>query len=74
MPFYACDCPRGHQGTWTHVPSGKIMRTRFDPLSLTLKERRVTMHACSRCDIRWWDDDGERVGLHQVLELAAVPR
>jgi hypothetical protein len=47
---------------------------RLVEIDLTLKERRVTMHACSRCDIRWWDDDGERVGLHQVLELAAVPR
>ncbi len=22
MPFYACDCPRGHQGKWTRVSRG----------------------------------------------------
>jgi len=47
---------------------------RLVEIDLTLKDRRVTMHACSRCDVRWWDDGGERVGLHQVLELAAVRR
>lgn len=23
MPFYACDCPCGHKGTWTHKATGK---------------------------------------------------
>jgi putative DNA methylase len=39
MPFYACDCPRGHKGTWTHIPTGKVMGADFDPLALTLDER-----------------------------------
>lgn len=39
MPFYACDCPRGHKGKWTHKPSGKVMGADFDPLSLTPKQR-----------------------------------
>src|SRR5437763_4152591 len=25
MPFYACDCPRGHKGKWTHKATGKVM-------------------------------------------------
>ena len=33
MPFYACDCPRGHSGTWTHLTSGEVMGSDFDPLS-----------------------------------------
>lgn len=40
MPFYACDCPRGHKGKWTHIPNNKAMQTDFDPLKLTQDERR----------------------------------
>ncbi|WP_437191344.1 DUF1156 domain-containing protein [Planctomicrobium sp. SH527] len=39
MPFYACDCPRGHKGKWTHQPSGKVMGANFDPLLLTPEQR-----------------------------------
>jgi hypothetical protein len=43
-------------------------------IGLTLKERNVTMHSCSRCDTRWWDTDGTQFGLPNVLELATVAR
>ena len=39
MPFYACDCPRGHKGTWKHLTTGKVMDSDFDPLSLSPQER-----------------------------------
>ena len=39
-------------------------------IELTLKERRVTLHSCSRCDTKWWDQDGERVAVSRVLDLA----
>jgi putative DNA methylase len=39
MPFYACDCPRGHKGKWTHKPTRKEMGADFDPLSLTPEQR-----------------------------------
>ena len=39
MPFYACDCPRGHTGTWTHLTTGEVMGSDFDPLSLSPQER-----------------------------------
>jgi len=38
-PFYACDCPRGHKGKWTHKPTGKTMAGNFDPLCLTPEQR-----------------------------------
>jgi len=41
MPFYACDCPRGHRGTWTHVSTGKVMTEDFNPLSLTPEDRKA---------------------------------
>lgn len=39
MPFYACDCPRGHKGKWTHKQTGKVMGEDFDPLALTSVQR-----------------------------------
>ncbi|MBI2571914.1 MAG: DUF1156 domain-containing protein [Candidatus Schekmanbacteria bacterium] len=40
MPFYACDCARGHKGKWTQVSSGKVMGAGFDPLALTPEQRK----------------------------------
>ncbi len=39
MPFYACNCPRGHKGVWKHVPTGEVMGDDFDPLALSPGER-----------------------------------
>lgn len=40
MPFYACDCPRGHKGKWTQLSSGEVMGAGFDPLALTPEQRK----------------------------------
>lgn len=40
MPFYYCDGPNGEKGKWTHLPSGKVMDSNFDPLSLKPEERK----------------------------------
>jgi len=39
-------------------------------IEVTLREQRVTMHSCSRCDSRWWESEGESMGLPSVVELA----
>ena len=39
-PFYACDCPRGHKGTWRRVSTQRVMGDEFDPLALAPEERR----------------------------------
>jgi putative DNA methylase len=39
MPFYACDCPRGHKGKWTQLSTGKVMATSFSPFAITPKDR-----------------------------------
>ena len=39
MPFYYCDGPNGEKGTWTHLPTKKVMDENFDPLSLTPEQR-----------------------------------
>ena len=44
MPFYVCDCPRGHKGKWTHLNTEEIMGKDFDPLALTPEnERNIAM-------------------------------
>ena len=40
-------------------------------IRLNIRDRRLTMHACVRCEARWWDHDGEPVGLDQVLGLVS---
>jgi hypothetical protein len=41
-------------------------------IDVTVGEHRITMHSCSGCTARWWDRDGERMQLDQVLELATA--
>lgn len=40
MPFYTCDCPRGHKGKWTKVTTGVDMPKDFEPLRLLPEERK----------------------------------
>lgn len=40
MPFYACECPRGHKGQWARVSTGEVMGEDFDPLTLSSQERK----------------------------------
>jgi putative DNA methylase len=40
MPFYACDCPRGHKGKWTQISTNLEMGSDFDPLALTNEQRK----------------------------------
>lgn len=44
-------------------------------IGVNLAGKSVTLHSCSRCDIRWWDDDrGEQIRLDEVIDLATVRR
>ena len=40
IPFYACDCPRGHKGRWTQLSTNKVRGADFDSLTLTPEERK----------------------------------
>lgn len=40
MPYYYCDGPQGEKGTWTHLPTGKVMPADFDPLAIPRDERK----------------------------------
>jgi adenine-specific DNA methylase len=40
MPYYYCDGPNGEKGKWTHLPTKRVMGQDFDPLRLTVEQRR----------------------------------
>lgn len=44
-------------------------------IGVTVAGRNMTLHSCSRCDNRWWDDDqGDVIDLDEVIDLATVRR
>ena len=44
-------------------------------IDINLSGRNVTLHSCSGCDTRWWDDEsGDTVELREVMDLATVRR
>ncbi len=40
MPYYICDCPRGHKGAWVQVSTNTEMDENFNPLALMPEERK----------------------------------
>jgi adenine-specific DNA methylase len=40
MPYYYCHGPEGEKGTWTHLPTNKVMPADFDPLTIPRDERK----------------------------------
>ena len=58
MPFYACDCPRGHKGQWKKRSTGEIMDDSFDPLALTPEERPDYEYAGPEVIYTFWAKHG----------------
>lgn len=40
IPYYYCDGPQGEKGTWTYLPTNKVMPADFDPLAISYDERK----------------------------------
>ena len=40
MPYYYCDGPEGEKGSWTHLPTKRLMPADFDPLVIPRDERK----------------------------------
>ena len=40
MPYYYCKGPEGEKGSWTHLPTKKVMPADFDPLTIPRDERK----------------------------------
>lgn len=48
---------------------------RLVEIGVNLSGRNVTLHSCSACDTRWWDDEtGDAIELTDVIDLATVRR
>jgi hypothetical protein len=43
-------------------------------IDIAIAGDHVRLHSCSRCDRRWWERNGERIALGEVLDLAASTR
>ena len=41
-------------------------------VAVALAGSRFTMHSCPACEQRWWDRDGQPVGLDGVLSTASA--
>ena len=54
MPFYVCDCPRGHKGKWTKTSSGEEVSSTFDPLTLSHEERLEYEYAGPQIIYTFW--------------------
>jgi len=40
MPYYYCDGPEGEKGSWTHLPTNRLMPDDFDPVTIPRHERK----------------------------------
>ena len=58
MPYYACDCPRGHKGIWTDTRTSKIMPSGFDPLSVPFDERKNYSYSGPEVIYTFWAKHG----------------
>lgn len=58
MPYYYCDGPNGEKGKWTHVPTKQVMGADFDPLSLTMEQRREYSYEGPEIIYTFWAKHG----------------
>ena len=58
MPFYVCECPRGHKGKWTQISTSTEMDDNFDPLALTPSEREDYRYEGPEVNYTFWAKHG----------------
>jgi putative DNA methylase len=58
MPFYYCDGPNDEKGKWTHVPTGRVEGPDFDPLKLTIEQRREYKYEGPEIIYTFWAKHG----------------
>jgi putative DNA methylase len=58
MPFYYCDGPNGEKGEWTHVPTKHLMAADFDPLNLSMEQRREYSYKGPEIIYTFWAKHG----------------
>jgi len=75
MPFYACNCPRGHKGKWMHKPTGKVMGPDFDPLTLKPEERPQYTYSGPEIIYTFWAKHGPCISsqCHHLTPIMSSP-
>jgi hypothetical protein len=58
MPYYYCDGPEGEKGTWTHLPTRKVMPADFDPLAIPREERKEYRYEGPEIIYTFWAKHG----------------
>ena len=58
MPYYYCDGPEGEKGTWTHLPTKKVMPVDFDPLTIPRDERKEYYYEGPEIIYTFWAKHG----------------
>jgi adenine-specific DNA methylase len=58
MPYYYCDGPEGEKGTWTHLPTKKVMPADFDPLTIPRDERKDYRYEGPEVIYTFWSKHG----------------
>lgn len=58
MPYYYCDGPEGEKGTWTHLPTKKVMPTDFDPLTIPCDARKDYQYEGPEAVFTFWAKHG----------------
>lgn len=58
MPFYTCDCPRGHTGTWIRKSDNLEMEKDFNPLQLPPEERKAYEYKGPEVVYTFWAKHG----------------
>jgi putative DNA methylase len=58
MPYYYCDGPEGEKGTWTHLPTKKLMPANFDPLAVPREQRRDYRYEGPEIIYTFWGKHG----------------
>ncbi len=58
MPYYYCDGPEGEKGSWTHLPTKKVMPADFDPLAIPRDERKNYRYEGPEVIYTFWSKHG----------------
>jgi adenine-specific DNA methylase len=58
MPYYYCDGPEGEKGTWTHLPTKKVMPADFDPLAVPREQRQDYRYEGPEIIYTFWSKHG----------------
>ena len=58
MPYYYCDGPNGQKGVWVYLPENKEMGADFDPLKLTVEERKKYTYKGPEVIYSFWAKHG----------------